>query len=132
MGIFFKPLERHGTSGRGPEQALPLGTPMRRNLGVGVQRKPVDTGTAGSREFRAFPFIPKSRADAAHFLPGAFPKGDTLLDRGRYGASEFRCVVEQRVIPGGHSGMLGGSTLRKRGLRPWSVRSTKTPSMTIT
>ena len=61
------------------------------------------TGTAGSCEFRAFPCIAKTRADAAHVLPGAFPKGDALRDRGRHGAGECGCVVEQRIIPGGHS-----------------------------
>jgi hypothetical protein len=38
---------------------------MRRNIGVGVQGKAVDTGTTGSCELRAFAFIAKARADAA-------------------------------------------------------------------
>jgi hypothetical protein len=67
---------------------------MRRNLTIGVQGKAVHIGTAGSCEFRAFPFIAKARANTAHFLHGALPKGDVLLDRGRYGAGEIRFVIE--------------------------------------
>jgi hypothetical protein len=43
-----------------------------------------------------------------HFLPGAFAKGNALRDRGRHGAGEFRFVVEQRVIPGGHRDLHSG------------------------
>ena len=52
-----------------------------------------NTGTAGPLEFRAFPFIAKARADAVYSLPGPFPKGDALLDRGRHAAGEFRIGV---------------------------------------
>ena len=75
---------------------------MRRNLGVGVQGKPVDTGTAGTREFRAFPFIAKARANPSHVLPGSLAKTDALFDRSRHGASEFGFFAAQGVIPGGH------------------------------
>jgi hypothetical protein len=46
VGILCKTLKRHGAFCRIPNQALQLVTPMRRNLGVGVQGKPVDTGAA--------------------------------------------------------------------------------------
>ena len=56
-------------------QALQLVTPMRRNPRVGVHGKAVHTGTARSREYRAFPFIPKSWANPSHVLSGPLPKG---------------------------------------------------------
>jgi hypothetical protein len=55
VGIFLKTLKRHSTSCRVPNQALSLVTPMRRHMGVGVERKPAQTGTAGSRPCGAFP-----------------------------------------------------------------------------
>ncbi len=45
----------------------------------------------------------RRKVDPRHdLLPGAFPKGDALLDRGCHGAGELRFVIKQRVIPGGH------------------------------
>ena len=44
----------------------------------------------------------------AHFLPGAFAKGDALLDRCRRGAGEFRFVVKQWIIPSGHRDIHSG------------------------
>src|SRR5712691_6749479 len=76
---------------------------MRRNLSIGVQGKAVHTGTAGSFACRASPASPKPEPMRRTFLPSAFPKSDALLDRGRHGAGEFGFVVEQRIIPGGHS-----------------------------
>jgi hypothetical protein len=74
-------VKRHDASGCVPNQTLQLITPMRWNPNIGVQGKAVHIGTAGSCEFRAFPFIAQARADAVHFLPGTFSKGDALLDR---------------------------------------------------
>jgi len=59
-GIFLKTLKRHGASCGVPNQALQLVAPVRWDLGVGVERKPVDTGTAGSCEFGTFPFLAKA------------------------------------------------------------------------
>ena len=59
MGIFLKTLKRHRTPGRIADPAFQLVTPMRWDLGVGVERKPVDTDTAGSRQCGVFPFIAK-------------------------------------------------------------------------
>ena len=56
-------------------------------------RKAVHTGTAGSRECRAFPFIPTSWANLSHVLSSLLPKGEALRDRGGHGAREFRLVV---------------------------------------
>jgi hypothetical protein len=68
------------------------------HLGVGVERKPVDTGAARTREFGTFPFIPKSQANPSNFLSGPLPKGDALLDRGGHGTRELGLVVEQGII----------------------------------
>src|SRR5262245_14839855 len=102
IGIRFKALKRHGTSGCVPHQTLQLVPTVRWNRGVGVQGKAVDTGTARSFECEPCTFRATARADAAHVLPGAFPKGNALLDRGRHGASKLPFVVTQRIIPGGH------------------------------
>ena len=102
MGLFRETLQRHGASRRVPHQAFQLVTPMRWDLGVRMERKPVDTGTAGARQCGEFSFITKARANPSNFLSGPFPKGDALFDRGRQGASEFGLVVEQRIIPRGH------------------------------
>ncbi len=75
---------------------------MRWHLGVGVQRKPVDTGTAGARECGAFPCIPKARANTSHLLSGPLAKGNTLLDGGGQGVCEDGLVVQEWIIPRGH------------------------------
>jgi hypothetical protein len=102
MGIFRKTLKRHSASRRIPQQAFQLVTPMRWDLGVGMERKPVDTGTAGARQCGVFLFIPKARANAAHVLSGPLPKGEALRDGGHHGAGELGLVVTQRIIPRGH------------------------------
>ncbi len=51
VGILFKPLKRHSPSGCMANHALELITPMRWNLGIGVEGKAVDAGTAGSPRF---------------------------------------------------------------------------------
>jgi len=94
MSIFRKTLQRHGASRHVPQQAFQLVTPRRWDLGVRMERKPVDTGTAGARQCGEFSCITKARANPSNFLSGSFPKGDALFDRGRQGASEFGLVVE--------------------------------------
>jgi hypothetical protein len=94
MGILCKPLQRHGTSCRVPQQALQLVPSMGWHLGVGMQRKPVDPGTAGARECGELPFIPKARANPAHGLSGPLAKGDALRDRGGHGARELGLIIQ--------------------------------------
>ena len=60
MGIFRKTLQRHGVSCRVPHQAFQLVTPVRWYMGVGVQRKPTQTGTARSHAFEDLTCIPKA------------------------------------------------------------------------
>ena len=57
VGVLRQALQGHGTTSGIPDQALQLVAPMGRDLGVGVERKAVDTDTAGSCEFGMFPFI---------------------------------------------------------------------------
>lgn len=47
---------------------------MRWALGVGVQRQPVDTGTARPRAFGVFPFIGKARSNPSDFVSGQVPE----------------------------------------------------------
>src|SRR6266568_6640500 len=71
---------------------------MRWNLRVGVEGKPVDTGTVRSREPGRFALSAKARADAAHLLASPVPKGDALLHGGRHGTGELWCVLHQGII----------------------------------
>jgi hypothetical protein len=50
VGVLRQALQGHGTTSGIPDQALQLVAPMGRDLGVGVERKAVDTGTAGTGE----------------------------------------------------------------------------------
>ena len=50
VGVFLKALQRHGPAGGIADELFQLIAPVRGNSGVGVQRKPVDTGTARTRE----------------------------------------------------------------------------------
>src|SRR5713101_5887145 len=75
------------------------------HLGVGVERKAVDTSAARTRECGTFPFITKSRANPSNVLSGPLPTGDALLDRGGHGASELGLVVAQGIIACGHGGV---------------------------
>src|SRR5262249_9174390 len=54
VGVCLEALQRHGTTGGIADEAFQLIAPMRRNLGVGVQGKAVDTRTPRSREGRPF------------------------------------------------------------------------------
>jgi hypothetical protein len=94
MGIFRQTLQCHGASCCIPNQALQLVTPMGWHLGVGVQRKSVDAGTAGARACGTFPCITKARAHTAHGLSGPLATGDALCDGGSHGTGELGLVVE--------------------------------------
>src|SRR5436309_899418 len=97
--ILGKAFQRYGASGGIADEAFPLVAPMRRDPGVGVQRKPVDAGTAGARECGMFPFIPKARSNPSHLLSGPLPKGNALLHGGCRGAGERGCVAHEGIIP---------------------------------
>ena len=101
-GLLGKALQRYGASGSIADEACQLVAPMRRDLGVGVQRKPVDAGTAGARECGMFPCIPTARANPAHLLSGPLPKGNALLHGGGRGAGERGFVAHEGIIPRGH------------------------------
>jgi hypothetical protein len=101
VGVALQTPQWHGTAGRIAEQAFQLISPVRGDLGVGVQGKPVDTGTTGTGACGMFPCIAKPRAKAPDLLAGPLPKGDALLDGGRYGTGQLGGVIDQRIIPRG-------------------------------
>jgi hypothetical protein len=78
---------------------------MRRNLGVGVQRKPVDPGTAGARQCGGCTFITKPRPNAPHLLTGPLPEGEALRHGGSHGTGECGLVIEPGIISSGHDGI---------------------------
>ncbi len=136
MGSVFQTFQRHGASRRVPHQAFQLIPSRRWHLGGGVQRKPVDTGTAGARACGAFPCIPKTRAHKSHLLSGPLAQGHPLRDGGGQGVGEGGLVDHERVIPRGPGGVAARLQVsqvaqltddapadRLRGLRPASARS---------
>src|SRR5262249_36236725 len=90
-----------GGGGRG-EGLSHRSPPMCWNRRVGVEGKPMDTGTARSRACRAFSFIAKARADAAHGLASALATGDALLPGGDHGRGEGRRVGGEGFMSRGH------------------------------
>src|SRR5439155_497190 len=84
------------------DQALQLIAPMRRNLGVGVQGKALDAGTAGTGERWGLARGAKPRANAPDPLAGPLPKSHALLHRSGHRAGELRGVLSQGVIAGRH------------------------------
>jgi hypothetical protein len=57
MRIVLQTLERHRAAGDITDESLQLVAAVRWNLRVGVQRKPVDAGTAGAVQGRAFTLV---------------------------------------------------------------------------
>src|SRR5262249_40311804 len=90
-----------GRGGGGGEELRNLAPPVRWNRRVSVEGKAVDTGTPRPSEPRCLALRAKTRADTAYVLPGSCSEGDTVLDRSRHGAGEFRCGVAQGIIPRG-------------------------------
>ena len=76
VGIFLEALQRHGTAGRITEQTFQLIPPVRGDLGIGVQRKALHAGTAGTGERWRLALGAKACANAPHLLPRAFATGD--------------------------------------------------------
>src|SRR5438132_12363907 len=83
VGIFLEALQRHGPAGRIADELFQLIPPMRRNRRVGVEGKPVDTGTPWPGEPWRLALSAKARADAVHRLAGSFTTSDAVLDRRR-------------------------------------------------
>src|SRR2546428_13726946 len=105
VGVVLQALQGHGAAGGIADEALQLIAPMRRDLGVRMERNPVDTGTAGARERWRLALVAKPRADAPDFLASPLPKGDALLYRGGHSAGELGCVIDQWVIACRHCGV---------------------------
>ena len=63
VGVLRQALQRHGTASSIADQALQRIPPVRGDLGVRVQGKSVDAGTAGTAQERALTLAAKLRAD---------------------------------------------------------------------
>src|SRR5262249_32206445 len=95
----------HRASGGITEQAFQLIAPVRRDLGVGVQGKPMQAGTAGTSERGRLALVTKARADASDLLASPLPKGEALLYRGRQRPGELGRVIDQGVLACRHRGV---------------------------
>src|SRR5262249_42691404 len=102
VGVCLEAFQGHGTAGRIADEAFQLIAPVRRNLGMGVYRKPLHAGTVGTCQRGDLALRAKARADAPDLLAHPFPKGDALRYRGRQGPGERGCVLHQGVIAGRH------------------------------
>src|SRR5262245_23108114 len=102
IGVLLQTLQGYGTTSGIAEQALQLVAPMGGDLGVGVQGKALDAGTAGPRQRGHLALGAKACANAPHPLASSLAKGDALLYRGSHGAGEFGSVIDQRIIAGGY------------------------------
>src|SRR2546423_13790579 len=60
IGVLLQTLQGYGTAGRIPYQALQLVTPVGWDVGVGVQRKPLDAGTLRTSEPWHLPLVAKA------------------------------------------------------------------------
>jgi hypothetical protein len=128
------------------------------HVSVGMEGKAVDAGTAGPRQGGALACVAKARTDAPYPLPGPLAKGNALLHRGGQRPGQLGIVTCERIVTRGHHllrvrfeipqraegadnaptdrlkdrgdvRVRWGAAGRKRGLRPWAARSTKTPSL---
>ena len=50
VGVFLETFQRHGPAGGIADELFQLIAPVRRNRRIGVEGKPVDTGTLKTRE----------------------------------------------------------------------------------
>ena len=100
--VFLEALQGHGPAGGIADEAFQLITPVRRDLGVGVYRKPLHAGTVGACQHGRLARSAKARADAPDPLARPFPKSHALLHGGRQRTSELGCVIHQGVIAGRH------------------------------
>ena len=105
VGVLFQTFQGHGTAGRIADEAFQLITPMRRDLGVGVHRKPLHTGTVGTCQRGRLALMAKACTNAPDLLAHPLPKGDALRDRGRQGTGKRGCVLHQGVIACRHYGI---------------------------
>src|SRR5262249_4205997 len=105
VGVCLEAFQGHGTAGRIADEAFQLIAPVRRNLGMGVYRKPLHAGTVGACQHGRLACAAQARAEAPDPLTGPLPKGDALLHGGRQGTGKLGCVLSQGIIPRGHGGV---------------------------
>ena len=75
---------------------------MRWDLGIRMERKPVGTGTAGTREGWSLGCIAKPRPNALHLLAYPLSKRDALRHGGDHSAGKLGFVANQGIISRGH------------------------------
>src|SRR5262249_50321087 len=85
IGLCLEALQGDGTAGRIPYQALQLVTPVGWDMGVGVQRKPLDAGTVGTGERWRLTLVAKPGANTPHLLAGPL-------------AEAMRCCTEAAMV----------------------------------
>src|SRR5262249_7179810 len=105
MGVLRQPLQRHRPAGCRADEAFQLIAPRRRELGVGGEGKPVDTGAVRTSEPWHRALLAKARAETAPVPSGACPPSDSLLAGGGHRPGERRLVIPQRILSGGHGGL---------------------------
>src|SRR5262249_4363239 len=105
VGVCLEAFQGHGTAGRIADEAFQLIAPVRRNLGMGVYRKPLHAGTVRACPHGRLACAAQARAEAPAPLTGPLPKGDALLHGGRQGTGKLGCVLSQGIIPRGHGGV---------------------------
>ena len=103
VGVLGQALQGHGTASGIADEPLQLIAPVRGDLGVGVQGKALDAGTAGTGTRRSLALGAKARANAPDLLAGPLAIGGRFaLDKAqleaRFGPIEVDAVF---AIPPG-------------------------------
>jgi hypothetical protein len=96
VGVLRQALQGHRAAGSIADQAFQLVAPMGGDLGVGVERKALHAGTAGTSKRKRLALGAKARTHAPNLLASSLAKGDALLHRGHHGAGQLGGVIDQR------------------------------------
>jgi hypothetical protein len=94
-------LQRHGPARGIADQALQLIAPVRGDLRVGVEGKPVDAGTAGTGACGRLACGTEAGAEAPDFLASPLAKGEALLHGGCQGPGQLGRIITQGIMPRG-------------------------------
>src|SRR5215471_11872180 len=105
VGVLDQALERYRTTGGIADELFQLIPPVGWDVGVGVQRKPLDAGTVGTGERWRLTLVAKPGANTPHLLAGPLAEGNALLHGGGHGTGQLRRVVKQGIISRGYGGV---------------------------